>query len=139
MGYFHKKNVFLDGLLYIIFSCGILTVFFLPLLLFQTTSSDFSCVRSVGGIECILVKSSLFSSVFRSGEIKIHNPIAVDINKHINNEASTFEESADIRSQNVSYTTNIYSGYDYQTVRAIAKEINEFLLSSNAPSFQKRF
>ena len=47
--------------------------------------------------------------------------------------------SANIRSKDGSSKINIYYGQDRQAVRAVAREINEFLLSSNAPSFHKRF
>jgi hypothetical protein len=145
MGYFHKENIFLDILIFIFLFCGMLAIFFSVSLLLSTKYTDFACVRSLAQTECNLVRTFQFS---KSAEIKIHNPIAVDINEcdrkdvfgktHLSTRCGNIS-SADIRSKGVSYKINIYSGQDRQAVRAVAKEINEFLLSSNAPSFHTRF
>ena len=149
MGYFYKENVFLDGLAYFLISTGILLA--LALLLsffgrnFGTHYTDFTCTRSFEGVECNLVRHT---RSLKSTEIKIHNPIAVDINaheitdifgKHSYDRDYFGSSSAEIRSKGVSYKINIYGGLDSHKVNAIAREINEFLLSSNAPSFHKRF
>jgi hypothetical protein len=142
MGYFRKENVFLDSLIFIIFFAGMLAIFLSVSLLLSTKYTDFSCVRSLGQTECTLVRTFQFS---KSAEIKIHNPVAVDVNecKDIFGRDSSSPcktpSSADIRSKDVLSKTNIYSGQDRQAVRAVAREINEFLLSSNASSFHKRF
>jgi hypothetical protein len=145
MGYFHKENVFLDGLIFLVLFGGIVAIFLSLSLLLNTKYTDFTCIRSLGHTECILVRTFQFS---KSSEIKIHNPVAVDLSECDKQDifGKTYSStrcgnlsSADIRSKDVSYKINIYSGQDRQAVRAVAKEINEFLLSSNAPSFHKRF
>jgi hypothetical protein len=144
MGIFYKRNVFIDALIALILICGIFAVFLSVLWLGSGGYTDFSCVRSLEQTECTLSRTYRFS---KSSDIKIHNPIAVDINEHDRKDIFGKTRSshsgsisrAEIRSKDVSYKINIYSGYDRQAVRAVAKEINEFLLSSNAPSFHKRF
>jgi hypothetical protein len=145
MGYFHKDNVLLDGLIFIVLFSGIVAILLSLSLLLSTKYTDFSCIRSLGKTECTLVRTFKLS---RSSEIKIHNPVAVDLSEcdrqdifgktYSSTRCGNFS-SADIRSKDVSYKINIYSGRDRQAVRAVAKEINEFLLSSNEPSFHKRF
>ena len=135
MGYFHKENLFLDNLIAIFLLCGIWAVFLLVLWL-GTGYSDFSCLRSPEGVECTLNRTYQLS---KSSEIKIHNPVAVDIDDYINPDSGTPFVQAVIGSKNISAKVIIYSGYSFKDVDAVAKEINEFLLSSNAPSFHKRF
>ena len=145
MGYFNKDNVFLDGLIYCIFLCGMLLIISLPLLLFGTRSTDFSCVRSSGQVECNLMREAL---LFKTGVIKIHDPVEVNVYETpgVNSfgRAKYYSSSGDvvfakISSRNVPSKIEVYRGYDKQFARDITKEINEFLLSSNAPSFHKRF
>jgi hypothetical protein len=135
MGYFHKENVFLGNLIAILLLCGIWAIFLLVLWL-GTGYTEFSCFRSVEGVECTLNRTYQLS---KSSEIKIYNPIAVDIDDYKDPDTGTPFVKAVIRSKDVSSKVNIYSGYNFKDVRAVAKEINEFLLSSNAPSFHKRF
>jgi hypothetical protein len=101
-----------------------------------TGYTDFSCFRSPDGIECTLNRTYQLS---KSSEIKIHNPIVVDIDDYINPDSGTPFVTAVIRSKDVSSKVTVYSGYNFKDVQVVAKEINEFLLSSNAPSFHKRF
>ncbi len=142
MRYFDKDNILLDGLIFILLFSGILAVFLSVSFLLSTKYTDFSCVRSLGQTECTLVRTFQFS---KSAEITIHNPVAVDLSECENLFGQTSSSpcktpsSADIRSKDVSSKINIYSGQDRQAVRAVAREINEFLLSSNASSFHKRF
>jgi hypothetical protein len=145
MGIFYKKNVFIDAAIALILICGIFTLLLSIFWLSTGGYTDFSCIRSPGQTECILSRTYRFS---KSSDIKIPNPIAVDISETyrkdiFGNEYSSYGSGgisrAEIRSKGVSYKINIYSGYDRQAVRAVAKDINEFLLSSNAPSFHKRF
>jgi hypothetical protein len=145
MGIFYKKNVFIDALIALILICVIFTVLLSVFWLGTGGYTDFSCVRSVGQTECVLSRTYRFS---RSSDIKIHNPIVVDVSqmrrKNIfGNDYSSYGSGgisrAEIRSKDTSYKINIYSGYDRQAIRAVAQEINEFLLSSNALSFHKRF
>jgi hypothetical protein len=83
MGYFHKDSVFLDSLIYFFVSSVILLTLALLASLFGTNFgthyTDFTCTRSVEGVECNLVRHT---RSLKSTEIKIHNPIAVDINAH---------------------------------------------------------
>ncbi len=145
MGYYHKDNVLLDGLIYCLFLGGMVLCFLLPRLLFKMEPTDFSCTRSIEGVECMLIRKSQF---LKPTEIKIHNPVVVDINnchredifgKHYYDPHCYGSSSAEIRSKGVSYKIKIYGGSDSHKVNSIAREINEFLLSSNASSFHKRF
>jgi hypothetical protein len=145
MGIFYKKNVFIDALIALILICGIFAVPLSVLWLGSGGYTDFSCVRSLGQTECTLSRTYRFS---QSADIKIHNPAVVDIQERykkdiFGNNYSSYGSGgishAVIKSKDASHTTNIYSGYDRAAVRAVAKEINEFLLSSSEPSFQKRF
>ncbi len=145
MGYYHKNNIFLDGLIYCLLLGGMVIIFLLTGVLFKMEPTDFSCTRSLEGVECTLIRKSQF---LKPTEIKIHNPVAVDINnchredifgRHYSDPDCYGSSSAEIRSKGVSYKIKIYGGRDYKTVNAIAREVNEFLLSSNAPSFHKRF
>jgi hypothetical protein len=145
MGYFHKDNVFLDSLIYCIFLCGALLIISLPLLLFGTRSTDFSCIRSSGETECNLIREAL---LFKTGVIKIHNPIEVNVYETPGidsfGKAKYYSSSGDvvfakISSKNVISKIEVYRGYDKQFARDITKEINVFLRSSNASSFHKRF
>jgi hypothetical protein len=135
MGYFHRENVFLDNLIAIFLLCGIWAIFLFVLWL-GTGHTDFSCFRSLEGTECTLNRIYQLS---KSSEIKVHNPIAVDIDDYINPDSGTPFITAVIRSRNASSKVTVYSGYNFKDVQAVAKEINEFLLSSNEPSFHKRF
>jgi hypothetical protein len=135
MGYFHKGNVFLDNLIAILLLCGIWAIFLLVLWL-GTGYTDFSCFRSPEGIECTLNRTYQIS---KSAEIQIHNPIAVDIDDYKSPDTGTTLMTAVIRSKGVASKVDIYSGYNFKDVHTVAKEINEFLLSSNVPSFHKRF
>jgi hypothetical protein len=135
----YKKN------LAFLISSGASLILLLLIFLFGTKSTDFTCIRSLGQTECTVVQNHRLLS---PTEIKIHSPIAVDINECDTQDlfGKTHSSSrygcvnrAEIRSKGVSYKINIYSGQDRQAVHAVAKEINEFLLSSNAPSFHKRF
>lgn len=145
MGYFHKENVFLDGLIYLTFLCGMLLIISLPLLLFGTRSTDFTCIRSSEKVECNLVREAL---LFKTGVIKIHDPVEINLYEvpGVNSfgKAKYYSSSgtvvfAKISSRDVSSKIEVYRGYDHQFARDIIKEINEFLLSSNEPSFHKRF
>jgi hypothetical protein len=149
MGYFNKDNVFIDGLVYFLISSGVLLTLVLIASLygtnFGTYYTDFACAHSIEGVECNLVKHT---RSLRLTEIKIHNPVGVDINtceikdifgKHYYDPDCYGSSSAEIRSKGVSYKIKIYGGLDSHKVNAIAREINEFLISSNTPSFYKRF
>jgi hypothetical protein len=150
MGYFHKENVFLDGLMYFVVATVITIALALLLSLFGTIFgtqyTDFSCDRSLGDVECELVRHTNF---LQPTEIKIHHPLAVAVinscdkkdifGKYSYDNDCYGSSHAEIRSKNVSYGIKLYAGSDIHKVNAIAREINEFLLSSNAPSFYKRF
>ena len=145
MGYYHKDNILLDGLIYCLLLGGMVLIFLLPRVLFKMEYTDFSCIRSSKSVECVLTRKSQF---LKSTEIKIHNPVAVDINNCHRKDILSKDyydpdcygsSSAEVRSKGVSYKINIYGGYDSYKVNAIARDINRFLLSSNAPSFHKRF
>jgi hypothetical protein len=145
MGYYHKDNILLDGLIYCLLLGGMVLIFLLPRVIFKMEPTDFSCIRSSEGVECILIRKSQF---LKPTEIKIHNPVMVDINnchredilgKDYYDPDCYGSSSAEIRSKGVSYKINIYGGYDSHKVNTVARDINEFLLSSNAPSFHKRF
>jgi hypothetical protein len=145
MGYYHKDNIFLDGLIYCLLLGEIVLVFLLMNVLFKMQPTDFRCIRLSEGIECVLTRNSQF---LKPTEIKIHNPVADDLNEcdikdifgNDSHEEGCSGSRAEIRSKGVSYKITIfYSVLDRQAVRTVAKEINEFLLSSNAPTFYKRF
>ncbi len=113
--------------------------------LFGTQSTEFTCIRSLGQTECTMVRNH---RLLAPTEIKIRSPIAVDINECEEQDmfGKTHSSSnygcvngAELRSKGVSYKINIYYSQNRQAVYAVAKEINEFLLTSNAPSFHKRF
>jgi hypothetical protein len=135
----YKKN------LAFLISCGVSLILLLLVFLFGTKSTDFTCVRSLGQTECTIVRNH---RLLAPTEIKIRSPIAVDINEcerqdifgktHSSSRYGCLN-SAELRSKGVSYKINVYSAQDRQAVYAVAKEINEFLLSSNAPLFHKRF
>jgi hypothetical protein len=137
MKLFHTKNVFLDSLKNGTLLCVILLACLLPIWLFEAGVTDLSCIRSLDGVECKLVRKSPF---FKISEVEIHHPIAVDLSQdeHYRRRIVPITR-AEIRSENVSYKINIYYGYDWETARTIAKEINEFLLSSNTASFHTVF
>jgi hypothetical protein len=134
----HNKNIFLDNLKYAVLLCAILLACLLPMWLFGTGVTDLACVRSLDGVECSLVRRSRF---FKISEIEIHHPIAVDLSQDERHSRGTIVSvaRAEIRLENVSYKTNIYYGYDLEVASTIAREINEFLLSSNTHSFHKVF
>jgi hypothetical protein len=144
MGYYHKDNIFVDGLIYCLLLGGMVIFFLLTSVLFKTEPTDFSCTRSLEGAECVLIRKSQF---LKPTEIKIHNPVAVDLNEcdvkdifgNDSYEEGCYGSRAEIRSKGVSYKIGIYYGRDRQAVRAVAKDINDFLLSSNASSFHIRF
>jgi hypothetical protein len=150
MGYFHKKNVFLDGLIYFL-AASVITIALALLLslfgtIFGTQYTDFSCDHSLRDMECELVRHTNF---LQPTEVRIQNPLAVAVinpcaRKDIFGKYSYDYECygniyAEIRSKNVSYGIKIYGGSDSHKVNAIAREINEFLSSSSTPSFHKRF
>ena len=136
MGYFHKENVFLDGLIFLVLFSVILAIFLSLSLVLSTKYTDFTCVRSLGQTECTLVRTFQFS---KSAEVKIYNPIAVDLNEcdrenifgktYSSTRCGNSTSSADIRSKGVSYKINIYSGQDRQAVRAVAKACEKLIVS----------
>jgi hypothetical protein len=150
MGYFNKENVLLDGLMYSLAATAITIALALLLSLFGTIFgtqyTDFTCDRSLGDVECALVRHT---KLLQPTEIKIHNPLAVAVinpcerkdifGKYFYDTDCYGSSRAEIRSKNVSYGIKLYGGSDSQKINAIAREINEFLLSSNASSFHKRF
>jgi hypothetical protein len=138
------ENYYKENLLFLI-SCGASLILALLIFLFGTQSTDFTCLRSLGQTECTIVRNH---RLIGPTEIKIHNPIAIDINEceeqdifgktHSSSQYGCVN-SAELRSKGVSYKINVYSAQDRQAVQAVAKEINEFLISSNVPTFHKRF
>jgi hypothetical protein len=135
----YKKN------LAFLISCGVSLILLLLVFLFGTKSTDFTCIRYLGKTECTIIRNH---RLLNPTAIKILSPIAVDINecegqdifgKTHSSSRYGCVNSAELRSKGVSYRINVYSAQARQAVRAVAKEINEFLLSSNASSFHKRF
>lgn len=137
MQLFHKKNIFLDILKNAALLCVVLLACLLPIWLFGSGVTDLTCVRSIEGVECKLVRRSQF---FKVSEVEIHHPIAVDLSRE-NTQSKKYTPitRAEIRSENSSYKTNIYYGYDLEVASTVAREMNKFLTSSNVSSFNKVF
>jgi hypothetical protein len=115
-------------------------LFLLSQYLFGIRYAELTCNRDGQGIECELVHHTL---LFNSSEIKIHNPIAVDIEdyarKRYSSGPSSLQTTAKIRSKDTSHQVYFYSGYDYQAVKKVASQVNEFLLASDASYFHEKF
>jgi hypothetical protein len=135
MGFFHKDNVFMDNLIACVLLCGIWTIFALVLWI-GAGYTDLSCSRSTVGVECTFQRTYQFS---KSSEVRIYNPISVDIDEYKIPETGTVFVKIDVRSRDVLSKVNIYHGYNLKNAYNIAKEINRFLISSNTPSFHTRF
>lgn len=112
-----------------------LVVLFL-VLLFVTVSTDLRCERSASGVECGLIQNT---TLLKMQEIKILDPIAVDVTTHRRKKYSTASYSAEIRSSHISYTVPLLTSYSYEVAQSAANEVNKFLLSSQEPLFSKRF
>jgi hypothetical protein len=150
MRFFCKENVLLDDLI----PCLVWSVVLIVLILlcsfitkeFGTQYTEMDCNRSLAGVECSLTRYN--TKLLIPSKIKIHNALAVDLSECDKTDIFGRDyysarcygfSAAEIRSQNVSYKIAIYSGYNRQAVRDIAKKINDFLISSNTSSFHLRF
>ena len=119
-----------------------LTVF----LLFGTTSSDLTCVRLVDSasvdssskpsVECKLIRHSAIQTM---SSIKLIDPVAVDITEQVPSRGRVNSYSADLRLTNLPYTVPLLSSYDFDVVRQVKQEVNDFLLHSDASSFSTHF
>ncbi len=129
-----KGEEFLTKRLTYLLALGFGLLAIVALLLFGTISTDLRCVRSSSGVECKLTR---YSSLIKMHEIKISDPLAVDVTEHRNRGAPPSSYTAEIRTSNISLS--LLSDYRYEIVQSAANEVNEFLLSSNQPVLFKRF
>ncbi len=139
MGYFHKKNVFLDALIFALILFGILLVLVVTGSLFAIKSNDLTCTRSKTEVVCSWVRSTQFA---KNIEVKIINPTSVRVIETLLPQYGGSPHPyfrAEIISGNPPSKLPLYSDDSDQVVRSLVQELSEFLLSTDKSLFHKKF